>query len=968
MLQKGQVFNNRYKILSVLGEGGFGAVYKVWDENLQRYCAIKENLQPSAEAQKQFKREAVMLANLNHPHLVRVTDYFSIPDQGQYLVMDFVDGIDLQTALINYGKALPLTDTLKWTLQICDALIYIHNQNPPIIHRDIKPANIRITSQNNAVLVDFGLAKAFEVNAKTSTGARGLTPYFASPEQYGIGGTDAQSDIYSLGVTLYCLLTNKVPADSVEIMVGNAEPPLPAKTINDNVPKFVSDAIQRAMQIRRTDRYKSAGDFKTALLAEQKPFAQVKVIEPSAVQAANLKNNKLTLSNGMEFMRVPAGKFLMGSNDVEDNEKPQHIIDIPYDYWMARFPVTNELYTVYVNAKQIKYPIVGWEHIVKREGWENVKNHPVYNIMWKDAMEYCQWLNTLLNVELPSELVLRLPTEAEWEKAARGTDGREYPWGNEFDKNKCNTFESEKNKTTDVDLFSPHGDSPYGCADMVGNVSEWTHSFEKDYPYQSSDGREDGKTSGSHMTRGASFARDGDWYAARCAYRSDFDDHNPSIFNDIGFRIVASPVIERSHVHVVAVPMPTQAVAPKIVTLTSSKLTLSNGMEFVCVPAGKFLMGNDNEDDNDNDNESDDYPKEYPRHTIDIPFDYWMARFPITNEQYIDYVKTKGIAHPVFRWQRKKNHPVVHVDWDDAMSYCKWLNDLLKAELPSGMMVRIPTEAEWEKAARGIDGREYPWGNTFDKNNCNSRESEKSGTTPIGLYSPHGDSPYGCTDMLGNVWEWTHSANKAYPYNIKDGREDEKSSVARLVRGGSYYNKGEYLRCSYRHLDWLSPFSMEYTQGFRVVICTSSPEYLPNGKVTPKVSSSIIREFVLVKSDKEYNNKGEPTVIKVRKSTKSDEETRNRWFAIMSKEYGTDDGWIHISIDEVQNMEVFLTLAASNIGDSNNKPLFKFKNNRIFMAESEFYRAWGQLPPIVAREIIECVGKMNPQWKDVQRE
>jgi serine/threonine protein kinase len=206
-----------------------------------------------------------MLANLNHPHLVRVTDYFIIPDQGQYLVMDFVEGIDLQTALINYGKALPLADTLKWTLQICDALTYIHSQNPPIIHRDIKPANIRITSQGNAVLVDFGLAKTFEANAKTSTGARGLTPYFAAPEQYGMGGTDAQSDIYSLGVTLYCMLTNHVPPDSVDIMVGNAEPPPPAKAINQNIPDSISDALQCAMQIRRTDRYKSVIDLKNAI-------------------------------------------------------------------------------------------------------------------------------------------------------------------------------------------------------------------------------------------------------------------------------------------------------------------------------------------------------------------------------------------------------------------------------------------------------------------------------------------------------------------------------------------------------------------------------------------------------------------------------------------------------------------------------------------------------------------------------
>jgi len=234
--------------------------------------------------------------------------------------------------------------------------------------------------------------------------------------------------------------------------------------------------------------------------------------------------------------------------------------------------------------------------------------------------------------------------------------------------------------------------------------------------------------------------------------------------------------------------------------------TLSNGMEFMRVPAGKFLMGS--RDDNKLA-----YDDEKPQHTVDIPYDYWMARYPVTNELYNAYVLSKGIKHPVDGWEKKKDHPVVYVSWKDAMTYCQWLNSLLKGELPAGLVLRLPTEAEWEKAARGTDGREYPWGNQFDKNKCNTYEGGKGGTTPVGLYSSQGDSPCGCADMSGNVWEWTHSLYKPYPYQVNDGREDEKASGARALRGGSFIDYVRNARCAYRNFNVI-PYDF---RGFRVV-------------------------------------------------------------------------------------------------------------------------------------------------------
>lgn len=223
------------------------------------------------------------------------------------------------------------------------------------------------------------------------------------------------------------------------------------------------------------------------------------------------------------------------------------------------------------------------------------------------------------------------------------------------------------------------------------------------------------------------------------------------------------------------------------------------------VPAGKFIMGSNNGMDD-----------EAPSHIVNIPYDYWMARYPVTNEQYKFYAD----EHPVSDRESKLKHPVVKVNWLAATKYCEWLSNALKelkTELPPKMVIRLPTEAEWEKAARGTDGREYPWGNTFNKNKCNSKENAFGGTTPVGFFSPQGDSPYGCVDMVGNVREWTQNEHKPYPYNARDGREDEQKYVTRVTRGSSFIDDVNYgVRCSYRAFDDLN-YGWHYL-GFRMVI------------------------------------------------------------------------------------------------------------------------------------------------------
>ncbi|MEW5868583.1 MAG: protein kinase [Chloroflexota bacterium] len=262
-LSPGQTLNNRYRVVKLLGQGGFGAVYRAWDFNLERPRALKENLGTSPEAQRQFKREAQMLADLSHPSLPRVLDHFIIPGQGQYLVMDFVDGEDLQQLLDRHGGPLPESMVLPWIEQVLDALAYLHSHNPPIIHRDIKPANIKITPEGRAMLVDFGIAKVFDPSTNTTVGARAITPGYSPQEQYGSGSTDARTDMYALGATLYHLLTGEKPPESIQRHLGAQL--APPRALNPAISVTTEASLMQAMQMHPSQRLQSAPAFKAAL-------------------------------------------------------------------------------------------------------------------------------------------------------------------------------------------------------------------------------------------------------------------------------------------------------------------------------------------------------------------------------------------------------------------------------------------------------------------------------------------------------------------------------------------------------------------------------------------------------------------------------------------------------------------------------------------------------------------------------
>lgn len=273
-LEKNVLLHNRYRIIEILGQGGMGSVYRAVDENLGVEIALKENLFTTDEYARQFRLEAVILANLRHPNLPRVSDHIVLGDQGQYLVMDFIEGEDLRNRMERLGM-LTEDDAVHIGAAICDALGYLHTRKPPILHRDIKPGNVKITSDGHIFLVDFGLAKIYQsASQATTTGARAMTPGYSPPEQYGTARTDPRTDVYSLGATLYAALSGVIPEDGLARAMDNAQL-TPLRKRNTKVSRRLAATIEKAMAVDPSDRFQNAEEFKKALLLSKSKTQQI---------------------------------------------------------------------------------------------------------------------------------------------------------------------------------------------------------------------------------------------------------------------------------------------------------------------------------------------------------------------------------------------------------------------------------------------------------------------------------------------------------------------------------------------------------------------------------------------------------------------------------------------------------------------------------------------------------------------
>ncbi len=320
ILGQGAILQGRYEILKVLGLGGMGAVYQARDlrfTGVVRLCALKEMTSTTPDPQvrrlaiQNFEREANILASLNHPSIPKVYDYFSEGIRS-YLVLDYIQGIDLETLLDNAEQMLPPDQVVDWAIQICDVLSYLHGQDPPIVFRDMKPSNVIMRPPDDIVLIDFGIARVFEAGQRgTMIGTEGYCP----PEQYR-GIASPHGDIYALGATLHHLLTRRDP---------RREPPFtfheePPRLLNPAVPEQLDAVVMKALEYDPEDRFASAEEMKVALAKclerdrQEQSLTQVSSPQPSPALRTRLRAamRRIALVTGLLILLlVGAGSFFI---------------------------------------------------------------------------------------------------------------------------------------------------------------------------------------------------------------------------------------------------------------------------------------------------------------------------------------------------------------------------------------------------------------------------------------------------------------------------------------------------------------------------------------------------------------------------------------------------------------------------------------------------------------------------------
>jgi len=579
----------------------------------------------------------------------------------------------------------------------------------------------------------------------------------------------------------------------------------------------------------------------------------------------HLDEFRMRPKDGMREIYIPEGKFQMGSGEAEiedaielcqqhyhicnrwyyERESPLHSVSLD-GFWMDQSEISNAQYRLCVDAGICPEPTTCKKGEPSFDDPEKTI-HPVVCINWEEAQNYCQWVGA------------RLPTEAEWAYAYRGEGRSIYSWGDEFDGarlNYCDRNCSQSHQDEGIDdgysqtapvESYPSGVSWSGLYNMSGNVSEWVGDWLGDYSHEALSNPLGSSTGTEKMIKGCS------WFFhptyCRGAARHSVDPNNRTDY--LGFRCASgipitsaeNPEDQISTSDTISSTVESQDVEPTTSQPTTTPEVVSNalanekagllqsppenailgdgylrtndGMNMFYVPAGNFHMGS-------SDNDPNSHTGEFPQHEVTLD-SFWIDQTEVTNAQY-----NLCLASGICRESRYRNsdaynadnYPAVGVAWDDAVDYCAWAGG------------RLPTEAEWEYVAKGVEGYLYPWGDVFDGNNlnfCDQQCSERWAdsamddgyreSAPVGNY-PEGASWVGALDLAGNVWEWVWDWYADYTPEHQTNPEGPENGTHKIIRGGAWVSPPEGLRTSYR-MDGggdITPTTRHPNIGFRCVV------------------------------------------------------------------------------------------------------------------------------------------------------
>ncbi|HXY20554.1 MAG TPA: bifunctional serine/threonine-protein kinase/formylglycine-generating enzyme family protein [Gemmatimonadales bacterium] len=507
-----------YAVERPIGQGGFAAVYLVRDLTLKRPLAVKvlsPDLLLSATAQERFRREAETIAQLSHPNIVPL-HFIGNANDIFYLAMAYVDGESLADR-IDREKRIDVEDAARILREVASALDLAHRRG--VIHRDIKPHNVLLERDSGRALVtDFGIARTAENSSLTASGMVVGTPTYMSPEQVVGDKVDHRADLYALGVVGYEMLAGRPPFSGTTptevLMKRVATPAEPVQRARPDAPPALADVIDRCLQQDPAARFATGGEIVRALggstpisgghttaeVARAGRRATGRMLLVGGALLALLAVAGLWQWRGRATRRprppaapsvpagmvlIPGGTYTIGRNDGPRWSQPAHPVTLA-PFYLDRTEVTVGEYQRFLTASGGQAVLGIAADTASRDSLL-----PVTGVMWSQAMYYCG---------LKHGPGARLPTEEEWEAAARGAQAHRFPWGDAWVSGAANVQSTRRGRVAPAGSF-PLGDSPQGVSDLIGNAWEWTASPMKAYP----GGSRPPRSADTYVIRGGGF-------------------------------------------------------------------------------------------------------------------------------------------------------------------------------------------------------------------------------------------------------------------------------------------------------------------------------------------------------------------------------------------------------------------------------------------------------------------------------